>query len=88
MNLLTFLSYSTVFFCGMIAAFIIIPHVITGFDTDFLDSKPIGFWQEVNSTDSYYCVWVDNLTRKTISTTEYHEACHELVHKDYEHFCS
>ncbi len=54
---------------------------------DWNESVAYGFWKEHNSTDSFYCVWTDNRWHSEVATTEYHEACHELVSKDYDHFC-
>lgn len=76
-----------VFINGFLIGAVVFQGLYNGFDRDILETDPIGFWQSVNNTDSFYCVWVDNLSRKTIATTEYHEACHELIDKDYKHFC-
>jgi hypothetical protein len=37
--------------------------------------------------DGFYCVATKGRNAKNINTTEYHEACHALIDKDYEHFC-
>jgi len=34
-----------------------------------------------------YCVWTQNRTLEDIYRTDCHEICHDLVYKDYEHFC-
>ncbi len=47
-------------------------------NTSFLN----GFYD----SDGYYCVRTDNSWYET-RATDYHEACHALVNKDYEHFC-
>lgn len=89
--LLSVITYFTVFMCGALLMAIWLPYLanngfsgVSSWDYD----TALGFWQEVNSTDSYYCVWTDNISLKEIESTDYHEACHALVNKDYEHFCS
>lgn len=87
MDLESFLTYAVVFFAGAIALAISLPYIVTqGFPVN--DSNAFGFYQKHNATDAYYCVWVDGLFEKTVATTEYHEACHALIEKDKQHFCS
>jgi len=38
-------------------------------------------------TDKYFCVWLEGRNKVDINKTIYHEACHHLVYKDYDHFC-
>jgi len=35
-----------------------------------------------------YCVNVEGRTKEEINNTDYHEMCHYLVEKDYQHFCN
>ena len=34
-----------------------------------------------------YWVWTNGRNLNQINRTDYHEACHNLVYNDYEHFC-
>jgi len=36
---------------------------------------------------NYYCVWTKGYNQTEIKTFEHHEICHDLVYKDYNHFC-
>ena len=36
---------------------------------------------------NYYCIWTYNRTMEDINNTVCHEECHDLVCRDYEHFC-
>ena len=38
-------------------------------------------------TPDYYCVWTKGRSLEAINKTECHEVCHDLIYKDYEHFC-
>lgn len=38
-------------------------------------------------TPEYYCVWTEGRSPSDIYATDVHEACHDLVHDDTEHFC-
>lgn len=38
-------------------------------------------------TDSFYCVWTRGLNYSSIQYADYHEVAHDLVYKDYAHFC-
>lgn len=35
----------------------------------------------------FYCVWAHNRTKDEQQRTEWHEYCHYLIDKEYEHFC-
>ena len=41
----------------------------------------------VYNTDGYYCIWTKDRTEEEIQITELHENCHDLVHKNDDHFC-
>ena len=36
----------------------------------------------------FYCVWAESRTLSQQKETEYHEYCHYLVDKDFNHFCT
>lgn len=44
---------------------------------------PNGIWYG----EGYYCVWTKGRNAVDINDTETHEQCHELVHRDPQHFC-
>ena len=35
----------------------------------------------------YYCVWTTNRTAEEINKTIVHELCHDLVYRNYGHYC-
>lgn len=48
------------------------------------DGLPNGYYV---FDDRYFSVWVEGQDFEQINKTYYHEACHALIHEDYEHFC-
>lgn len=56
-------------------SFVINDNMIEGVDGLYVDS-------------GFYCVVTRGRTAKEVNTTEHHEACHDLVKKDWDHFCS
>lgn len=88
--LLLICNYIIVFAAGMgVMALLVnyLGHTTTFHPEEWTSEAAYGFWHQHNSTDSFYCVWTDNRWHDDVATTDYHEACHELVHKDYDHFC-
>jgi len=89
-KILKFCEYVFIFSSGALTALLLVNYLSlnTTFAPDNWDDKTAyGFWTKHNSTDSYFCVWTDNRWHKDIENTYYHEACHELIHHDYDHFC-
>jgi len=41
----------------------------------------------INYAGEFYCVWTKGRTTEEIASTETHELCHELIKRDYTHFC-
>tara|TARA_Y100000310_G_scaffold345849_1_gene471323 strand:+ start:6017 stop:6376 length:360 start_codon:yes stop_codon:yes gene_type:complete len=38
-------------------------------------------------TDEMYCIWTEGMTDEQINATLYHENCHILTYRKYDHFC-
>lgn len=49
--------------------------------------KPGEFLSGISFRGDYYCVQTLGRTDDEIAATENHEVCHELVYRNYEHFC-
>jgi hypothetical protein len=42
----------------------------------------------INFEDDFYCVWTRDRAMEEIAGTREHEIAHELINRDYEHFCN
>lgn len=40
-----------------------------------------------SSTDEYYCVWTKGKENETINRVIKHEAVHQFIHREPQHFC-
>jgi len=50
--------------------------------------EQFGLIQGAYHTDGYYCIWTKGRNKTEIATTEVHEQCHALIHKDHHHYCN
>ncbi|GAG50771.1 unnamed protein product, partial [marine sediment metagenome] len=41
-----------------------------------------------NYENEYYCNYLYNRSLEDVNLTDYHEMCHYLIYKDYDHFCT
>jgi hypothetical protein len=53
---------------------------------EILDEEVFGL-DGIYVTDKYYCTWTKGKHPNEIASAKEHEICHDLVFKDYEHFC-
>lgn len=83
---LTHINYFLFFLAGAVSLLVVLLVFPSGgFVVDEFNAW--GFYFNHNSTDDYYCVWVDDVWHNKVADTEYHEACHALIDRDYDHFC-
>ena len=89
-KVLKFCEWVFIFSSGALTALLLVNYL--GLNSTFAPDAwnmdtAYGFWHQHNTTDSFFCVWTDNRWHQDVEDTYYHEACHELINKDYEHFC-
>lgn len=53
-----------------------------------LELEPDDFLSGIYKDESYYCVLTKNRTNEQINATEYHEMCHVVIDRDFNHFCN